>query len=519
VYNALFITAYGAYDIYVLFIDKSISLLSKLGELGYITSNKYLVADYGSRLRQLLCHRSMVRELVDLTECPSTFPDVLVSPILTFCSGTPQEYTRIAVIKRDDLGALSTLPDLYGWAKDGVYEDENFAVEIRRTQDLLDDNLDQINLYLVGNKKLLVNKLYKLSDHLQSIGEIRTGIMGFAYWSLEPLVEDHSLLRPEELKLLPPSLVTRYENLWGVEPVDLYKKKYQFPVLRRDLTKINQSTWHFFRKPKVVVRGVAPRLCAILDEEGHALLVAVHGVIPYAYHHCYLTALINSRLFDWLHIGQFYGARIPQGSLRYPVSFYESLPVRRISFTTPKAEREQLAEEGKRHYEGSLKTANFAGLMEFMDGNLSKRPGDTTDSELEQSDVVHDLLAFLAQEMTRLNKEKQAEVRRYLSWLESYLGVSVEELKNKTRVKEYWKPEAMWDKFRDALVQNKRTITKVKLPGYQAEQPIREGFNGSRDKLQPLLDRIQRTDSLIDQIVYRLYGLTEDEIAIVEGRA
>lgn len=32
-----------------------------------------------------------------------------------------------------------------------------------------------------------------------------------------------------------------------------------------------------------------------------------------------------------------------------------------------------------------------------------------------------------------------------------------------------------------------------------------------------LLDRITRTDSLIDQIVYKLYGLTEEEIAIVEG--
>jgi hypothetical protein len=30
--------------------------------------------------------------------------------------------------------------------------------------------------------------------------------------------------------------------------------------------------------------------------------------------------------------------------------------------------------------------------------------------------------------------------------------------------------------------------------------------------------KIQLTDDLIDQIVYKLYGLTEEEIAIVEGR-
>jgi hypothetical protein len=33
-----------------------------------------------------------------------------------------------------------------------------------------------------------------------------------------------------------------------------------------------------------------------------------------------------------------------------------------------------------------------------------------------------------------------------------------------------------------------------------------------------LVQRIAATDWLIDQMVYRLYGLTEEEIAVVEGR-
>ena len=35
-------------------------------------------------------------------------------------------------------------------------------------------------------------------------------------------------------------------------------------------------------------------------------------------------------------------------------------------------------------------------------------------------------------------------------------------------------------------------------------------------KLNPVLERIARTDRLIDLIVYRLYGLTEEEVAIVD---
>jgi hypothetical protein len=38
------------------------------------------------------------------------------------------------------------------------------------------------------------------------------------------------------------------------------------------------------------------------------------------------------------------------------------------------------------------------------------------------------------------------------------------------------------------------------------------------EELAGVRDRIARTDALIDQIVYRLYGLTEEEIAVVEGR-
>ncbi len=37
-------------------------------------------------------------------------------------------------------------------------------------------------------------------------------------------------------------------------------------------------------------------------------------------------------------------------------------------------------------------------------------------------------------------------------------------------------------------------------------------------RLAPLMRRIRRTDWLIDQVVYQVYGLTEEEIGVVEGR-
>ena len=49
-------------------------------------------------------------------------------------------------------------------------------------------------------------------------------------------------------------------------------------------------------------------------------------------------------------------------------------------------------------------------------------------------------------------------------------------------------------------------------------EALRAEFEGSRGKLGPLRERIRHTDELIDATVYRLYGLTEEEVAIVEGR-
>ena len=61
-----------------------------------------------------------------------------------------------------------------------------------------------------------------------------------------------------------------------------------------------------------------------------------------------------------------------------------------------------------------------------------------------------------------------------------------------------------------ALVAQLTNKTAIK-DYYEAE------FNVSVGKLAPLLKRIKATDELIDAIIYKHYGLTEDEIKIVEA--
>jgi len=76
-----------------------------------------------------------------------------------------------------------------------------------------------------------------------------------------------------------------------------------------------------------VLRGVSQQTCASWDDTGYALLVAVHGFVPDTVDPYLVLGILNSSLCDWLHRVRFYSARIPKGSLRYPISFWESVPV------------------------------------------------------------------------------------------------------------------------------------------------------------------------------------------------
>ena len=126
----------------------------------------------------------------------------------------------------------------------------------------------------------------------------------------------------------------------------------------------------------------------------------------------------------------------------------------------------------------------------------------------ERADVVHDLLAFLAEQMTALNREKRAAAKQFLTDLTDFHGIDAHALKPKTKLDKFWELEAadVFAHFR---------ANKLRLKDSD-EEKIRARFQSARDKVVPLRASLAFTDDLIDEIVYRLYGLTPEEIRIVE---
>ena len=221
--------------------------------------------------------------------------------------------------------------------------------------------------------------------------------------------------------------------------------------------------------------------------------------------HEYLCCLLNSRLlqrFLRVRIAPRFGSLYVETKIKH----LNLLPIRRINFTTPTDERDRQLEKAKMLYQFCLDQGSADCVLGFVKHHLAAEP--------ERSDVVHDLLAFLAEQMVEMNKSKGEEIRGFLNWLEREIGVEIEALQNKTAIRSYF--DLSFEELIDILKKNRRAIP-IDISKRDFQESLEREFTASLAKLSPLLSRIQATDALIDQVVYQLYGLTDEEIAVVEG--
>jgi hypothetical protein len=224
----------------------------------------------------------------------------------------------------------------------------------------------------------------------------------------------------------------------------------------------------------------------------------------------FILAIINSKLMSYYHRRVFLDVAL-QRFQKVLIKDAKQFPIRRIDFTTPEADRARYLEK-----------SDTACVLGFVDHHLSgesplaPRPSPRTD-------VIHDLLAFLAGRMIDLNRTKQAEMSGFLTWLTRHLRADLDQLTGKSKIQNYLgdyqkgqQPLAFEDLL-DVLGKNSRKLG-VDPTARAIQTALEREYTTSLGNLLPIKEQLALTDGLIDQIVYRLYGLSDDEIAIVEGR-
>jgi hypothetical protein len=109
-YRRRFSTIYDRADLYIPFIEKSLSLLSPFGNLGFICSDRWMKNRYGGPLRELIAQHYHLKYYVDVVDSPTFLAAVLAYPAITILSNEKPGPTRIAnrpAINSESLSALA----------------------------------------------------------------------------------------------------------------------------------------------------------------------------------------------------------------------------------------------------------------------------------------------------------------------------------------------------------------------------------------------------------------------------
>ena len=191
-------------------------------------------------------------------------------------------------------------------------------------------------------------------------------------------------------------------------------------------------------------------------------------------------------------------------SQTYPQQI-RAFPIRIIPFESHGMRRHE-KEEIERISDTLLGCKNLLDVT----STLEKESIKTTENGIVN---LHDILNNLGKNITEMNKKRHNEIQGFLSWLETELQASIEDLANKTQTKEYYK--LTYDELLGIIKKNAKNLPINPSDRFFQENLKRE-YEKSMNVLTPLFEKIEKVDWLIDQIVYKLYGLTEEEIRIVE---
>jgi hypothetical protein len=602
-FDQAFETSQATLDSFAIFCEQGKSVLSIQGWLGYILPSGWQTGKSYAPFRKLLLKTFVLRRIVNLPY--DIFPDAYVDSAIVVLEREDAEEQddlgiitgRVGVLAFDRREKLSQIDD-----GDPRLSELDYAIWF---SDHLDPNDEFAFLsFLSGAELAIAQKIASHSVPMRKIAEVQRGITPFH------LVDE------------------KLNDAYG-PALDGELRRYYYQFSGRKFVKYDESIAEykpprFFTGPRVVLRELISRqfeLQAVLIEEDFITNKSHQSILlrNSDYHLGYLLALLNSLVLSHYHIRSS-AIALRDDFPKIVLAETRELPIRRIAFTTPPEKRErlvgvgtaeaaefvaELAEEGVSASSVSFSEFSGSKLGRWIDERLTQTASGHT-----QSDVIHDLLAHLAQRMIDMHQARQRLERaldpfKYLDrgapfvplpqaladeikygelvrTPETDLGAAHHDVDGLRLVRggagvgedeyEGWElqvqlkkrdPEDGWRSWQ--YEERGNQIARAWVPVYRlplseekaryyqhALQVLGEfaeagsfpgGYTRSTMKklqltrvpafdpeadLAPLVElsqeltgmqtRIAAADRLIDLIVYRLYGLTEEEVAVVEGR-
>jgi hypothetical protein len=475
----------GEINFYYLFLYRCHDLAINEGRIGQIVPNTWMINKFCNLLREFILNNYRITNVHYL--CKNVFKDApdTIPVILNFINSKKNLDEKIldndisVRVVNDDLLDTPTFLTTSAW-EDSVKQKTWYERELHQMS-VFDTNKNSLFCGSLESNSILLNDIGHASDGIykSTVEKFRKKTQGLP--TDRPVIESANQVQRYEINwdgsFIPEELWSKHEELHTGEKIIL----------------------HAARKPKLYRRLVAALTEDLIFFSNRFIIIKL---VNSDYSAPYVFSLINSKILN-----RYYRIRFPITDI--DGYMLHQLPIRKIKFTTSNQIRASHIDEAIELYIEFSENFDDKKVLNFIDLRLSAQP--------EESDVVHDFLVFLSNQMVEMNKQKNAEINTFLNFIENEIGCPIDNLSNKTHIQEYYTIE--FTKFIEIIFKNKNKLKSGYSPKSRANHDIlKDWFDSSIAKLNPLCQKIDITDTLIDQIVYKLYNLSEEEIKILEDQ-
>jgi len=457
-------SAKGRFNMFTLFIERGIQFLSQQKHLGYVVPQGLLTHHEYKYIRNYI-----------LETC--AIDDITLLPYGTFESAVDTLVIIMHQEKNEKLRAKKEIS--ISLHKKGTY------VIVQNT--FQDNPLKHFQIFITGSIDAIFTKMKKKSAPLNKFMEIQQGII------YSGLPKSKVFSNEPKSPLFKPVLdgrdIGRYELKWIVKQQNKYieySKKLHRPREER----------LFLAPEKLLMPRKTTQIVATYDDKQFYALNTAYIIIPREQNDSikYVLALLNSKLFSWYYHKKWVGWQVVIPALN-------ELPIRDI---TPELKKvfinlvDEILAVNKHIQINEQKHINFQIFIKdfhFPLGDLA----DISDVKIQLKEHVGIPKIIREGLKVFVNSESFIECsNEYLSeYIELYLLSIKNELRGKTKtevVKLIQIPKSL-DNVKDVLKKRKEILDAIAT------------FKNKREEI----------DRKIDETVYNLYGLTSEEIEIIEN--
>ena len=309
-----FNTAFGLYDLSILFVEKSLDILNpQFGYLSFLITNKFLSADYGEKIRKKIITESQILEISDVSSL-SLFKKTATYPVIICLSKKSQDSNILIKIV------------------DSKSENNNLNLEKIKVIKISQNSLKNYPSHVIPltSDIKLINEIYNKYEKISSIFKDLIIIyrpFGFINWANNiDLIQDESQ-NERDLLILGTGNVGKFHIKFEKE-IRIAKQKFKLSYFPYN-PKFSEL-WPKLSSEKLLIREIAKEITAVYDPGIFANFTGIYSiVIPSLSTNQYfsLLTILNSNLMNKIFNALYGTLHMAGGYLRYNGSFLKRLPL------------------------------------------------------------------------------------------------------------------------------------------------------------------------------------------------